>query len=105
MNIAIRFFEELVENDIILVDLNVNKPTRETDKLHYDDETSRKLFRRMKRFFFRFSCKSRACGFICRVPLPDSKRNHIKESKDLIFAPSCEGDIIVEEAIDVPEEN
>ena len=98
MQIAIRFCAQLAEDDIILVDLNVNNPTREDDDLHYDHATSRKLFGRMKRFFFRFACDT--CGFFNRRPLPVTRRNVARESKALVFAPSCEGDIVAAEAID-----
>ena len=98
MQIAMRFCGQLAEDDIILVDLNVNNPTREDDDLHYDHATSRKLFGRMKRFFFRFACDT--CGFFNRRPLPVTRRNVASESKALVFAPSCEGDIVAAEAID-----
>ena len=103
MNIALRFCSQLARDNIFLVDLNVNNPTREDDGLHYDYATSRKLFGRMKRFFFRFACNT--CGFFNRRPLPMTRRNVAKESKDLVFAPSCEGDIVAAEAIDAAMAN
>ena len=103
MQIATRFCGTLAQNNIILVDLNVNNPTREEDDLHYVYATSRKLFGRMKRFFFRFACNT--CGFFNRRPLPMTRRNVAKESKDLVFAPSCEGDIVAAEAINAAMAN
>ena len=85
---ATRFLGELVEHNIMLVDLNVNEPSREGDKLHYDEITSEKLFRRVKTFFFRFNCSK--CGFFHKYKSSDYSR----ESRNLIFAPSCEFDIL-----------
>ena len=96
MNLANRYVNELYEHDIVMVDLNVNNPVR-ADGLHYDTESSRKLFVRMKRFFFRFHCSR--CGFIKKLSLDYSRRNHQQESYELIHALSCEGDLAAEEGI------
>ena len=96
MKKAIRFKNELFDSDIVMIDLNVNNPVR-IDRLHYDTESSRKLFKRMKRFFFRFHCSR--CGIVNRRSLAYSSRNHHQESHNLIYAPSCEGDLAAEEGI------
>ena len=96
---ATRHIGELVENDIMLVNLNVNEPIREQDGLHYDKETSEKLFKRVKTFFFRFVC--RECGFFKKK----KTSNYAQESEDLIFAPSCEFDIKSEEGLDRQQPN
>ena len=103
MKKATRFLNKLLDNNIVLIDMNVNKPTRDPkDNLHYDTETSRKLFQRMKRLFFRFSC--RACGAKIQI-IADTRRDLAKKSKNLIYAPSCEGLILVDEDISTDEDN
>ena len=96
-----RYLNRLLDHNIILVDMNVNRPIRDPrDGLHYDGETSRKLFQRMKTLFFRFSCRS--CKANMQI-IADTRRDLAVESRKLILAPSCEGSISVDEQISADE--
>ena len=90
---ALRANNVLLDNKIVLVDMNVQRPTRERDNIHYDQESSRKLFLRMKRLFFRFSCVNRNCKANLQL-VAETKPEILAKSLSLIYGPSCEGPLM-----------
>ena len=56
------------DHNLLLLDLNIPNPTRERDNMHYDQNTTEKLWERVKKIFMRHLCSR--CVHLSGGPIP-----------------------------------
>ena len=80
------------EHRILLVDLCFSGGRR--DHMHYDEETTRLLFQRIKKIMMRYMCVEPNCRMPIALPDTDDigRRQAHDRAKELVRAPSCQSD-------------